>query len=293
MNFLQPLFEEPILSVQELTPGYEDHSSDVWLVTTTAGEVVVRASKLTGEPQGAFWGGCGIVFGIDPRNVHTMKAVNNTLRSLGIIRVPKVLGTGSMDREYVIVEKLEGEMLSSFIGQPHELLYSLGVGLAQIHARKAAFAGNPSGAFRVAPENFHRHLALSMQRMAERFYSADPKITGALAGMQLAVQSLPIPEYMSFVLVDLDPSQFLTDGKRVTGLVDTEAYVLAPRELDLIALEYVLDGKSAASFRAGYESVGRMPDLRACRRPYRYLYRLIEIQGREDLDRWLQYPVLL
>lgn len=293
MKLLQPLFNEPILTVRELTPGYENHSSDVWLVTTASEEVVVRTSKATDEPDGAFWGGCGMTFGLDPRNVHAMEAVNNTLCSVGIIRVPRVLGKGVMDREYVIVEKLEGEMISSFIGQPHEMLYSLGVGLAQIHAKRMPFAGNPSGTFRVERKDFHRHLASSMAKMVEQFYSTNPQITTALPEMQRAVESLPIPESTSFVLVDLDPSQFLTDGNTVTGLVDTEAYVLAPRELDLIALEYVLDEKSAASFRAGYESVEKMPDLSECRRPYRYLYRLIEIQGREDLDRWLHYPILL
>jgi len=35
MNW-QSLFSEPILSIEELSPGYEDHASDVWLVTTTS-----------------------------------------------------------------------------------------------------------------------------------------------------------------------------------------------------------------------------------------------------------------
>ena len=35
----------PILSVQTLHPGYEDHASDVFLVKTAFEEVIVRSSK--------------------------------------------------------------------------------------------------------------------------------------------------------------------------------------------------------------------------------------------------------
>ena len=42
----------------------------------------------------------------------------------------------------------------------------------------------------------------------------------------------------------MDPTQFLSDGTTITGLVDSEAYAVAPRELDFIGLEYVLTERS-------------------------------------------------
>ena len=41
----------------------------------------------------------------------------------------------------------------------------------------------------------------------------------------------------------MDPTQFLSDGTTITGLVDTEAYAIAPREFEFIGLEYVLTEK--------------------------------------------------
>lgn len=67
---LQKLFSSPILSIQTLHPGYEDHASDVWLVKTEAEEVIVCSSKMQGELNNDFWWGCKQLFGIDPRNVH-------------------------------------------------------------------------------------------------------------------------------------------------------------------------------------------------------------------------------
>lgn len=57
---LQQLFNSPILSVQALHPGYEDHASDVFLVQTEDTEVIVRASKMNEEPNNDFWWGCKI-----------------------------------------------------------------------------------------------------------------------------------------------------------------------------------------------------------------------------------------
>lgn len=289
---LQPLFDEKIISIEELSPGYENHSSDVWLVKTVEKEVIVRASRSVNEKDGAFWGGCRYVFGINPRNVHALEAVNNVLSDISSIRIPRIIGKGFIDREYVIVEKLEGKMVQSFIGQPRELLYSLGEGLAQIHKSQMNYVGNPLGTFRTELENFHDHIIKAMINMVNEYYSDNEKIVAKLPEISKVLQNMEPPRSGSFILVDMDPTQFFTNGKIVTGLVDTEAYVIGPRELDFIALEYVLDQKSADDFIDGYESVLDVPALSHCRLPYRYLYRLIEIQGRDDLDKWLNRPIL-
>lgn len=110
--------------------------------------------------------------------------------------------------------------------------------------------------------------------------------------MERVLCDLAPPEYSSFVLVDIDPSQFLAVNGIITGLVDTEAYVIAPRELDFIALEYVLNRRSAKLISEGYEAILSIPDLKTVRTVYRYLYRLIEIQGDYDIDDWLSRPIL-
>lgn len=86
---LQFLFDEQIRDVQELTPGYENHASDVWLVRTDGGDTVVRASRMKGEPDNDFWWGCKKLFGIDPRQVHDLEIVNNTLNNISSIPVPR------------------------------------------------------------------------------------------------------------------------------------------------------------------------------------------------------------
>ncbi|WP_100404294.1 phosphotransferase [Bacillus solitudinis] len=290
---LQFLFQESIKEIHELNPGYENHASDVWLVKTDRQEVVVRSSRMVEEPNNDFWWGCKKLFGIDPRQVYELENVNNILNNITSIPVPKIINKGkASSRQFVVVEKLNGEVVQSFIGQPSTVLQSLGEGLARIHQYKENYVGTPSGNFKVKLEEFNQHLKDTMTELVSRFYYNQEQIKSKLAEIHNLINELPSPEYSSFVLVDMDPTQFLSNEKVITGLVDTEAYVIAPRELDFIGLEYVLDEKSAKEFKSGYEKVMEIPDLTKCREPYRYLYRLLSVQGKVDLNVWLNHKIL-
>lgn len=114
---LQQLFISPIISVQALHPGYEDHASDVFLVKTETEEVIVRSSKMTEEPNNDFWWGCKNLFGIDPRHVHHLETIHALLKKHTTLPIPTILQKHVLnEREYVIVEKLTGNTLQSFFG---------------------------------------------------------------------------------------------------------------------------------------------------------------------------------
>ncbi|QOV09888.1 phosphotransferase [Viridibacillus arvi] len=290
---LQFLFKEPIKETLELSPGYEDHASDVWLVKTNNQEVVVRSSKMKEDPNNEFWWGCKKLFGIDPRQVYELEHVNNTLSKLNSIPIPRVIDKGRiLTKEFVVVEKLKGQIVESFIDQPSSVLQSLGEGLAKIHRHKENFVGNPSRSYQVSLKEFNQHMKDALFELVTRFHFKDEAIKSKLPEINNLINGLSVPEYSTFVLVDMDPTQFLSDGREITGLVDTEAYVIAPRELDFIALEYVLDVKSVQDFKKGYEMVMEIPNLTKCRIPYRYLYRLLAVQGSVDIEEWLRHKTL-
>ncbi|RWS44294.1 nitrate reductase [Bacillus mycoides] len=288
---LQQLFTSPILSAQALHPGYEDHASDVFLVKTEAEEVIVRSSKMTEEPNNDFWWGCKNLFGIDPRNVHHLETIHSLLQKHTNLPIPTVLQKHILNgRQYVVTEKLKGKTLQSFIGQPASILFSLGKGLAEIHMYKANFIGNPSGTFQISREEFKSHILKVSQNLVNIFYSDNECIHNAFHTFESQLSSLPAPKESTLVLIDMDPTQFLSDGQSITGLVDTEAYAIAPREFDFIGLEYVLTDKEARAFKQGYETIMPIPRLEKCRQPYRYLYRLLSVQGSVELKKWLHHP---
>ncbi|OJD74336.1 nitrate reductase [Bacillus paramycoides] len=205
--------------------------------------------------------------------------------------MPTILQKHVLDgREYVIAEKLAGSTLQLFIGQPDSILFSLGKGLAEIHSFKANFIGNPSGTFQVPLKKFKSHILKVSSDLVNMFYSDNMSIHNTFHTFESQLSSLSIPKESTLVLIDMDPTQFLSNGQSITGLVDTEAYAIAPREFDFIGLEYVLTEKEARAFKQGYETIISIPRLEECRQPYRYLYRLLSVQGSVELEKWLRHP---
>ncbi|MEE3947872.1 nitrate reductase [Bacillus wiedmannii] len=289
---LQQLFTSPILSIQALHPGYEDHASDVFLVRTEDAEVIVRSSKMNEEPNNDFWWGCKNLFGIDPRNIHHLEAVHTLLQEHTNLPIPTILEKHIVNgREFVVAEKLVGNTVQSFIGQPDSILFSLGKGLAEIHTFKADYIGNVSGSFQITLDEFQSHILNVSKALVNMFYSDNESIQNAFPTFESQLSSLPAPKDSTLVLIDMDPTQFLSDGTSITGLVDTEAYAVAPREFDFIGLEYIFTEKEAHAFKQGYETIMPIPRLEECRHPYRYLYRLLSVQGSVELEKWLSHPV--
>ena len=290
---LQSLFSTVIVEQTYLDPGYSGHASDVWRVQTTQEEVVVRALRLGEELAGPFWKGCYSLFGIDPKQIFDLEPINAALAHLCPIPIPQVLRKGLMDgRSYVVVEYMPGSPLNNFTSLPERTLEELGQALARIHTRPFSYYGHPTGRVRYALATFHTRLIETMRMLVNQFYQHDATIKEALPSICKMVSQLPPFEKGALILVDIDPTQFLTDGRHITALVDTEAYAIGPRELDFIGLEYILDQQGATALARGYSTILPLPDLSRVRPVYRYLYRLLEVQGSTELEAWMAQPLL-
>jgi hypothetical protein len=287
---LQVLFDEPIVRTTYLDPGYSGHASDVWLVETEREKAIVRAFRWDG-PGGPFWGGLHHLFALDPREVFALEPLNRRITQLSPVPAPLVLRKQVVDgRQTVVVQHMPGTVVTSFRKQPATLLEDLGRSLASLHAHHFDWYGNPTGQARYPLSSFPRRLAETMRMLVETIYMDEPAIVAALDPMYAAALHMAPPEAAVLVMPDLDASQFLWDGGRLTAVVDTEAYVVGPRELDFIALEYVLDGEGAAAFMRAYSELLPLPPLETVRPLLRYFLRLLEVQDPVDLDTWMAWP---
>ena len=288
---LQPLFIDPILEQTAFPPAYTDHTNHVWRIRTASEDVVVRLPRQTGDPTSPFWWGSNHLFGIDPRHPAALVAVNAQLARLSPLPVPRALRVGAVaGQPCLVVERLPGSRLDNLNDLPLATATALGTAVARIHTRRYPWWGAPAGATPHALVTFHARLADTLRGLVSRFFSADAALSAALAPLAARAARLPPPEDAALVMLDIDATQFLTDGERLTGLVDTDAYVVAPRALDLVGYEFELDRAHAAAFASGYRAVQPLPDLRAVRPIYRYLLRLLEVQGNVPLDIWSGWP---
>ena len=202
---IQELFKEKVLSFRELSPGYEDHASEVILVKTEDNEYILRSSDVVEPDAAVFWYSCGLLFGTDPRQVSKLDYINNILNSLSSLRVSRVLRSICLDKEYIIVEKLDGVMLESFMDKPRELLYEFGRNLAQIHSKSFDYTGSPSGDFKISLKETHSHFMKAAEQIVNKFYQNDIKIKNFLSEAQILLSELKQPESSSLILVDIDP----------------------------------------------------------------------------------------
>ncbi|MDR4181155.1 nitrate reductase, partial [Bacillus thuringiensis] len=83
-------------------------------------------------------------------------------------------------------------------------------------------------------DDFQSHILNVRKELVNMFYSDDESIQNAFPTFDSQLSSLSVPNESTLVLIDIAPTQFLSDGTTITVLVDNEAYALAPRELDVI-----------------------------------------------------------
>ncbi|KPV42148.1 phosphotransferase [Alicyclobacillus ferrooxydans] len=289
---LQPLFPTPIVSVTQFPDTHPGQASFVWLVETESERAIVRTTRMSKEPADEFWHGCLSLFGIDPTDVFALEAVNESLRQTSLIPVPKVLRTDSLNGvPFAIVEVLPGQTVQSFSALPVSASYQLGKSIASIHQLQRVTCGNFRGTVRYPASEFHTKVAGVMPLLTARYHAEDTEITEALGGFVTAARTIPSPPTAVPVLLDLDPTQFIAADGALTGLVDTEVYAYGPAELDLIALEYLLDSPRAKAFQEGYKAVLPFPNLSAVRGLYRFLNRILSVQGPIPLQQWMNHPI--
>lgn len=298
---LSSLFNE-VIDKQELLSeenGYIGEASEVWRVQTKKEEVIVRTSRLENIENDKFWLGCKWVYQIDPRNVFTHERINRDLACMtSDLAVPKILRKAKINnKEYVVVEILLGKQLKTFLVQPDETMEDFGRSIAEIHRHHFPIFGNSTEENYKPLTEFHETLIQVMIKLVEKFYNkqASEKDDGIKESLDTVCEfaaRLKVPMSASYIMVDMDPSQFLTTDSRITALIDTEGYVIGPREFDFIAFEYLFDQNGADAFQRGYASVLDLPDLTTLRPVYRYFYRLLSIQGSIPINKWMNQPIL-
>jgi len=101
------------------------------------------------------------------------------------------------------------------------------------------------------------------------------------------LEQAPAPSQAVPLLLDWSGGQFVWRDGQPFALVDVEASVFGPPELDLCSWEGALSLAGAAAFQAGYQTQRPFPDLAPHRAACRLILRALEMNGppiRTSLD---------
>ena len=87
-------------------------------------------------------------------------------------------------------------------------------------------------------------------------------------------------------------AQFLQHNDELIALVDLDAFVFAPRELDFVILELILSPAQISVFSKVYKKHHVIPEIIQVRPAYRLLLFYMQILGEADLDEWMNKEAL-
>ncbi len=277
---VERLAGQGVVDAHPLPRPFPDSTNTLWRLRRAADtDWLLHLRRAEGLDQ-PFWRGMEWLFGTTALPApERLEARYNLAASGSPLRVPGYLGPlGELaGHAHWITEWLEGGPATA----SHANAARLGTHLGRLHAHAA-----PAGPLR----GWGERLADTLDHLAERDWPGHPGLADRLAAARTAARALPDPQ-PAWILPDIRWDQFLERGGRLDALVDVEALVIGPAELDLAALEYQLDAAQAEAFAAAYRRHRPLPGLAPGREACRLLLFLMGILGERDLAAWMAAPV--
>jgi len=277
-----------LIQATALPMMYSDSTHQLWDCETTQGPLIVKVCNSANVTQSIFWQGMERLFAVNlPGQLGKFEQVFTSLAELSPLKIPEYIASGpasAHQQAFIAVRKLPGKMLQA--SEVNEvMIVSLASHIAALHQHRKTSWGR-FGQAEFSAEFWPHRLQDSLQLLATSHPNIPVDIlTEAmkLAGNCEANKFVPI-------MPDLRWDQFLQHQGKLSALVDLDAFVFAPRELELVLLEYILDERQARVFARQYQQTHCLPDLSGLRKPYRLLLYLMNVLGEKNLDRWLQAP---
>lgn len=230
------------------------------------------------------------LFGVDPRDLQATATAYRFWRKLGTWPVPQPLGWVEFEGKRVLrVEFVEGQLPSrDFRALDGGLL---GQAVARNHGQQSTTFGDVGKKLQQPVTEFYSRALAVVKEIAPRYAARNwdgswPEVEQIFAQVPPAGQAVPM-------LLDWSESQFVWRNNFPYALVDVEASVYAPPELDLCFWELLLGtSEQAQKFRAGYATVRPFPDLTPYRDACRLILLALESEGTQPVHEWLRLPKL-
>lgn len=283
----QASFPKLIAPPSAIPNKFEDSTHQLFYCQTTDGAMVLKVCNAATIEKSAFWRGANHLFAADfPNSLGDIHLTHHFLAKNGTLSVPEFIAAGAKRfilTRFVTGKDLETEQiaeqsvvaLAEHIAKLHQCTYSR---WGKLHAPQ------------FSAQQWASRLHETLSFLAEQH---DTHIGDALLS-EVLTQATNIHETEFVpVMLDLRWDQFrccqsIEADTSDLALIDLDAFVIAPRALDLILLEYVLTPMQWAQFKQHYTLTHAWPDLAAQKPCYQWLLFLMNVLGERDLAKWMQ-----
>jgi hypothetical protein len=95
----------------------------------------------------------------------------------------------------------------------------------------------------------------------------------------------------SLIMPDISANQFIYshDLEKINGVIDLDAYIIGPKELELTILELCIPNIECADyFKKGYELFNKLPILKNYRKIFRFISYLCDLEQIENIEKFME-----
>ena len=276
---LPKLMAAPIL----LPSKFDDSTHQIWLCETLDGRMVLKVCNQAAVAKSGFWLGVNHLFGADfPNSLGQIQQTHALLNNLGVYTVPDFVASSS--NRFVLTRFVEGvDVDASQVTDAMVLRLAKHVGLLH-QCQQATWGELHTPAYPAS--DWCKRLHATLVALAEQSAVTIPD--ALLEGVLKQVSTLEEPEFVPLML-DLRWDQFRTAGdKGALALIDLDAFVMGPRALELVLLEYVLTPAQFPIFKAAYTKRNEWPSYASHKPCYQLLLFLMQVLGETDLASWMK-----
>lgn len=263
---------------------FDDSSHQLWFCQTSIGALVLKVADKPVIRCSSFWQGVNRLFALNfPASLADTTGVQQFLSRHSPLTIPECLSANS---GFVLCRQLAGKTIDAEAVNP-DIIRQLARHIAVLHQQTAERWGV------LRKPKFSADLWSSRLRQTLSYLAANNDIAISPVLLGNALKQAADIHSNSFVpvMLDLRWDQFLAEDGKLTALVDLDAFVLAPREVELVLLELLLNASQATIFAEEYQRFHQLPDLSYVRTAYRALLFLMNVLGETDCEAWLAKPM--
>jgi len=267
---------------------FDDSTHRLWQCDTVDGMMILKVCDDNSVGKSCFWQGMNSLFDSDLTNqLGEFDKVYQTVNALSPLQIPDYIASGSQDKNtqspaFMLSRMVEGESIK--LAQiDNATVQTLAEHLSCLHGQQHAAAGGLNTAS-ISPEQWIKRLDKTIQLLAR-----DQAIPDSILAECMAMIKSCSPDSFVPIMLDLRWDQFLQKNGTLTALVDLDAFVYAPRSLELVLLEYLLNKDQAIVFKQYYKI--SLTELNMVRKPYRLLLFLMNVLGEQSCERWMNAEI--
>ena len=275
-----------LIQATALPVMYEDSTHQLWQCETSQGQLILKICSKNNIDKSTFWQGMANLFDVDlPKQLGEFDPVYKTLTTLSQLAIPEYIASGSSSQQtqaFILAKKLSGIMIND-TEVDDDMVIGLANHIGNLHQHGKKNWGQFSQA-NFDAQQWPLRLQATLQVLAEKQQAI---ISTEILDEVIELTANSTVEIFVPIMPDLRWDQFLQQNGNLSALVDLDAFVYGPRELELVLLEYLLNEQQAILFAEHYQKIHSLPDLTQVRKPYRLLLFMMNVLGEKDVNVWM------